>query len=42
MAVMDEHYDFTITKDENNKLMLMVSKFKGKEYIEVNKNFIEQ
>lgn len=40
MAVMDEYYSFIIMK-ENNTVKLTISSFKGNEYIEANKTFIE-
>lgn len=40
MAVMDEYYSFIIMK-ENNIIKLIISSFKGDEYIEANKTFVE-
>lgn len=40
MAVMDEYYSFIIMK-ENNTVKLTISSFKGNEYIEANKTFLE-
>lgn len=40
MAVMDEYYSFIVT-EESGIIQLTVSSFKGNEYIEANKNFIE-
>lgn len=40
MGIKDEYYSFIITK-EGSSLQLMFSSFKGDEYIEANKSFIE-